>query len=128
MNQLGDKPLQRLLSGFIRMHVLHHAAEGGLFGNWMIEELRHHGYRLSAGTLYPMLRSMERDGWIKGRDESQGSRRRLYRITAKGRIALKEARARLRELFHETDNEEGRAKSRSRNPAARKSRGPRRAS
>ena len=96
-----DKPLQRVLSGFIRMHVLHHAEEGDLFGHWMIEELRHHGYKISAGTLYPMLRTMERDGWIKGRDEKDGARRRFYRITPKGRKALKEVRARLQELFRE---------------------------
>lgn len=83
------------------MHVLHHAEEGGLFGHWMIEELRHHGYRISAGTLYPMLRAMERDGWIKGRNERGGARRRLYRITPKGRAALAEVRARLKELFGE---------------------------
>ena len=96
-----DKPLQRVLSGFIRMHVLHHAEEGGLYGNWMIEELRHHGYSISPGTLYPMLRSMEKDGWIAGRDEKAGARRRLYRITPKGRKALEEVRARLQELFKE---------------------------
>ena len=97
----ADKPLQRVLSGFIRMHVLHHAEEGDLFGHWMIEELRHHGYTISAGTLYPMLRTMEKDGWIRGRDEKGGARRRLYRITPKGRKALKEVRARLQELFRE---------------------------
>ncbi len=96
-----DKPLQRVLSGFIRMHVLHHAEEDDLFGHWMIEELRHHGYSISAGTLYPMLRTMERDGWIKGRDEKDGARRRFYRITPKGRKALKQVRARLQELFRE---------------------------
>ena len=96
-----DKPLQRVLSGFIRMHVLHHAEEGDLFGHWMIEELRHHGYTISAGTLYPMLRTMEKDGWIAGRDEKDGAHRRFYRITTKGRKALKEVRARLQELFRE---------------------------
>jgi DNA-binding PadR family transcriptional regulator len=96
-----DKPLQRVLAGFIRMHVLHHAAGGNLCGNWMIEELRHHGYNISAGTLYPMLRTMENDGWIKGREDRDRARRRLYRITPKGRAALKEARARLQELFRE---------------------------
>lgn len=96
-----DKPLQRVLAGFIRMHVLHHAEEGNLFGNWMIEELRHHGYKISAGTLYPMLRTMEKDGWIVGRDEKRGAHRRFYRITRQGRAALKEVRARLQELFHE---------------------------
>jgi PadR family transcriptional regulator, regulatory protein PadR len=105
-----DKPLQRLLAGFIRMHVLHHAREGDLCGNWMIEELRRHGYKISAGTLYPMLRTMERDGWIKGRNEKGGARRRLYRITANGRVALKEVRARLQELFREVGAERGRRK------------------
>ncbi len=96
-----DRPLQRVLSGFIRMHVLHHAGEGNLFGHWMIEELRNHGYKISSGTLYPLLRGMERDGWIEGRYENGGARRRLYNITPLGIKALKEVRARLRELFGE---------------------------
>lgn len=96
-----DRPLQRVLAGFIRMHVLHHAEEGELYGNWMIEELRHHGYKISPGTLYPMLRAMEKDGWLTGRLEEGGARRRLYRITPRGQMALQEVRARLRELFHE---------------------------
>jgi DNA-binding PadR family transcriptional regulator len=28
----------------------------------MIEELRRHGYRISPGTLYPMLHALERKG------------------------------------------------------------------
>jgi len=83
------------------MHVLYHTAEGGLCGNWMIEELRHHGYKISPGTLYPLLRAMEKDGWIKGQDEGSGRRRRIYKITAEGKEALKEIRAKLRELFRE---------------------------
>ena len=96
-----DKPLQRLLFGFIRMHVLYHADEGGLYGNWMLEELRHHGYNVSPGTLYPMLRAMEKDGWIRGQKEKKSPHRTLYRITPKGRTALAEARTRLKELFRE---------------------------
>jgi DNA-binding PadR family transcriptional regulator len=117
-----EKPIQRMLAGFIRMHVLHHAEEGGLYGNWMIEELRHHGYKISAGTLYPMLRAMERDGWIRGREEKSGARRRLYRITPEGRAALKEVRARLRKLFHEVVTTAGKNDSRERNPATQKKR------
>jgi PadR family transcriptional regulator PadR len=103
-----DKPLQRVLAGFIRMHVLHHAEEGGLFGQWMIEELRGHGYKISPGTLYPMLRRMEKDGWIKGRDDEDGARR-LYTITAKGRKALAEGRSRLREMFREVGKSKGKS-------------------
>ena len=93
---------QDLLSGFIRIHILHHAAEGEIYGQWIIEELGRHGYRLSAGTLYPMLHSLERRGYLRSREKRMGrTARRLYRTTAQGRTALEEAKARLRELVGE---------------------------
>ncbi|MEM2226252.1 MAG: PadR family transcriptional regulator [Candidatus Bathyarchaeia archaeon] len=40
---------------------------------------------LSAGTLYPLLHSLESNGYIEGSWESEGGRdRRIYRITQKG--------------------------------------------
>src|SRR3972149_1586947 len=42
---------QNLLKGLIRLHILHHASEEEFYGQWMIQELAHHGYRLSPGTL-----------------------------------------------------------------------------
>src|SRR5579859_2643932 len=39
-----------LLVGFVRIHILHHAAEGEVYGQWLIEELARHGYRISPGT------------------------------------------------------------------------------
>ena len=93
---------QELLSGLIRLHVLHHAVEGEVYGQWMIEELRRHGYRLSPGTLYPMLHAMERKGYLASREARQGrSVRRLYRATALGRRALGEAKRKARELLAE---------------------------
>lgn len=93
---------QDLLSGLIRLHVLHHAAEGNLYGQWMIEELARHGYRLSPGTLYPMLRSMEKKGYLTSREQRSGrSVRRIYRVTPLGREALETAREKVRELFGE---------------------------
>ncbi|SPJ24252.1 PadR family transcriptional regulator [Palleronia abyssalis] len=98
---------QELLSGFIRPHVLHHAAEGNLYGNWMIEELAHHGYRISPGTLYPMLHAMERKGYLTSRVERAGrSQRRIYRATPYGMEALTMAREKIRELFHEVAPED----------------------
>lgn len=91
-----------LLSGFIRLHVLHHADEQAIYGQWMIEELAHHGYRLSPGTLYPMLHKMERDGYLVSRQERQGRiTRKLYTITAKGREGLDLAKKRIREFTGE---------------------------
>lgn len=88
-----------LLAGFVRLHVLHHAAEHEVYGLWMIEELARHGYRLSPGTLYPMLEAMEERGYLVSRRERHGrTLRRLYRITELGREGLALAMERLREL------------------------------
>ena len=93
---------QELLAGFIRLHILHHAAEGDLYGQWMIEELAHHGYHVSPGTLYPMLHGMERKGYLTSRIERAGrSQRRIYRTTAYGIEAMTIAQDKIRELFRE---------------------------
>ncbi len=93
---------QEFLAGLIRLHVLHHAVEGEFFGNWMIEELHEHGYKIGPGTLYPMLHALERKGYLKSRTEGAGRRaRRYYRTTRKGREALKVAISKVRELFNE---------------------------
>jgi PadR family transcriptional regulator PadR len=93
---------QDLLSGLIRLHVLHHAVEDEVYGQWMIEELARHGYRLSAGTLYPMLRSMEKKGYLVSEERRAGrSIRRIYRATPLGREALEIARGKVRELIGE---------------------------
>jgi DNA-binding PadR family transcriptional regulator len=91
-----------LYGGLIRLHILHHAAEEPIFGLGIIKELRHHGYELSAGTLYPMLHGLEKKGYLTSCLERSGRRgRRLYAITEQGRIALTDAKAKVRELFGE---------------------------
>ena len=93
---------QDLYGGLIRLHILHHAAEEPIFGLGIIEELRRHGYELSAGTLYPMLHGLEKKGYLASHHERTGRRqRRVYEITADGRVALTGARAKVRELFGE---------------------------
>jgi len=93
---------RNLYTGLIRLHILHHAAEGPIFGQAMIDELARHGYRLSAGTLYPILHGMERQGYLKSRATLTGGRnRRVYRATPSGRKALVTARQRVQELFGE---------------------------
>nr|HUM34521.1 PadR family transcriptional regulator [Candidatus Saccharicenans sp.] len=51
--------------GFIKIHILHHAAEQPVYGLWLIEELNRHGYRLSPGTLYPLLHSLEKEKYLE---------------------------------------------------------------
>ncbi|KAA6463389.1 PadR family transcriptional regulator [Acidobacteria bacterium AB60] len=68
----------------------------------MIEELGRHGYRLGPGTMYPLLRSMERRGWLKAKVDVVNGRRRIsYYATRVGKAALQVGRERVRELFEE---------------------------
>jgi DNA-binding PadR family transcriptional regulator len=91
-----------LYSGLIRLHVLHHAAQGSVFGLGMIEELARHGYRISPGSLYPILHGLEKKGYLSSKEQSNGkSRRRVYRATPAGRKALRAAQDKVRELFRE---------------------------
>jgi DNA-binding PadR family transcriptional regulator len=113
-----------LFSGMVRLHVLHHAEEGPIFGLAIIEELRRHGYQISAGTLYPILHGLEKKGYLVSTSERRDGRdRRVYTITALGRNALAVGRDKVRELFGELVEEprrRGHLKSavRSRKPPA----------
>ncbi|MBI3670696.1 MAG: helix-turn-helix transcriptional regulator [Acidobacteria bacterium] len=101
-----DPHQQELYSGLIRLHILHHAAHEGIFGLWIIEELAGHGYKLSPGTLYPMLHNLERKGYLRSSEKRDGRRiRRVYRATPLGRRALEAAKAKVRELFEEVFEE-----------------------
>lgn len=92
-----------LFAGLIRLHVLHHAALGPIFGFGMITELARHGYRLSPGTLYPLLHGLEAKGYLRSVMTPRGRQpiRRMYRITPAGRRALAAARHKVQELFGE---------------------------
>jgi DNA-binding PadR family transcriptional regulator len=91
-----------LLTGFIRLHILHHAAEHEIYGQWMIDELAGHGYRLSPGTMYPMLHAMAEKGYLVSRVERKGrTARKLYRATRLGKQGLAQAKVRIREFTGE---------------------------
>ncbi|WP_026561169.1 PadR family transcriptional regulator [Bacillus sp. J37] len=99
---MEDKVLRKLFLGFIHIHILHHANEHPIFGIWMLEELREHGYNISPGTLYPILHTMESDGLLIREDRNvEGKIRKYYTTTEKGNMVLNEARAKAYELFKE---------------------------
>jgi DNA-binding PadR family transcriptional regulator len=99
---IDENRSQDLYSGLIRLHILHHACEEPIFGLGMIEELGRHGYRLSAGTIYPMLHRLETSGLLRSHEERDGRRRRrTYRATRAGEKALATAKQKVWELFSE---------------------------
>ena len=105
MSKTKAEPLnvdRELYSGLIRLHVLHHAAQGEVFGLGMMEELARHGYRISPGSLYPLLHGLEKKGYLQSKEQRNGkSLRKVYRATPQGRKALRAAKGKVRELFHE---------------------------
>ncbi len=94
---------REVLLGFWKVHILHHASEEPIHGQWVLTELRRHGYEISPGTLYPLLHRMERHGWLQCRKVRGGGprARRDYRLTQAGRRVLTEVRRQLEELHRE---------------------------
>ena len=103
MNHESSKTSHReLYSGLIRLHVLYHASKEPVFGLEMIEELGRHGYKLSPGTMYPLLHGLEKKGLLRSSRAGRRPNSRLeYRATAAGRAALRVAKEKVRELFSE---------------------------
>jgi DNA-binding PadR family transcriptional regulator len=94
--------MREFLRGAVRLHLLHHAAEGEIHGAWLSDELASHGYKISPGTLYPTLHRMEAEGLLVSRKEVvEGRTRRVYAATEQGRAVLAEMRHALRELADE---------------------------
>jgi DNA-binding PadR family transcriptional regulator len=94
---------REVLLGFWKVHILHHAGEAPVHGQWILTELRRHGHEVSPGTLYPLLKRMERLGWLKGKADPKGGRRarKDYRLTQEGGKVLALLRQQLEELHRE---------------------------
>ena len=94
--------LREFFLGFIKIHILHHAAEEPVYGLALIGELRRHGYELSPGTLYPVLHQLEEAGYLARADRVvEGKVRKYYVLTRRGGVALKGAREKIGELVGE---------------------------
>jgi DNA-binding PadR family transcriptional regulator len=99
---MRDPIAREFLLAFWKIHILHHAADGrGVYGQWMLEELSHHGYRLSPGTLYPILARMAQRGWLRAAEPIRSKGARVYRLTPRGHDVLNQLRVSLDELYGE---------------------------
>ena len=98
--------IREFFLGFIKIHILHHATKRPVYGLWLIEELSRHGYKLSPGTLYPILHSLEKKEYLKCYQETvEGKIRKYYKTTAKGKKALIKAKGKIKELVNEVFKE-----------------------
>ena len=92
--------------GFIKIHILYHASKEEIYGTELINEIKRHGYNISPGTLYPTLHLLEKKEYLSVVSKNvEGKIRKYYKITLKGRKALEEAKAKIKELVNEVIKE-----------------------
>jgi DNA-binding PadR family transcriptional regulator len=94
---------RKIILGFIRVHILHHASfDEGIYGVEMIEELERHGYKISPGTLYPILHEMKNDGVLNLEERKvNGKIRKIYKLTPKGVRTFQKLKRFVNELSEE---------------------------
>lgn len=96
---MQDNIIRKLFLAFIEVLILHHASKEPVYGSWMIRELGHYGYDVSAGTLYPILHSMEKNGLLTCEKKLVKSKiRKYYSTTYTGLATLKKAKREISEL------------------------------
>ena len=100
--KMHDKVLRKIFLGFIQVHILHHAKKGSVYGSFLLEELKTHGYEMSPGTLYPILHHMQTGGLLEKEEKTvNGKIRKYYKTTQLGEKVLKDAREKAAELIRE---------------------------
>ena len=86
-----------LISGSTTMLLLKLLAEKDMYGYEMIEVLRERSenvFELKAGTLYPLLHSLEAKGLLNKYEKEAGNKvRKYYSITKHGRKILDEKKS-----------------------------------
>jgi len=71
--------------GFLQVLVLA-LLEKDTYGYSMVRTIRDLGYEVEENTLYPLLRRLEKNGWVKSKwDISEVRPRKFYGITDAGR-------------------------------------------
>ena len=117
--------MRQILFAFWKTHILYHASERPIYGQWIITELRRHGYEISPGTVYPLLERLEQCGWLQRRRQSEASdgigarRRKQYELGQQGLAALERLREGVTQLYEEVVLESGSSDSRRRRGARR---------
>ena len=101
---LKEQITRKIFNGLIYVHILHHGNIEEFYGSWMIEELKEHGYNISPGTLYPLLKLMVNEDLISKEERNvNGKIRKYYKTTQKGAQLLFELKNNLKEIFKDIE-------------------------
>ena len=84
--ELGIGSLETEMNrGFLHILVLA-LLEKDMYGYSMVKHIEGLGYKVEENTLYPLLRRLEKNGWIASKwDLTEDRPRKFYGVTAAGR-------------------------------------------
>lgn len=86
-----DKQLQKGSMKVIVLHILSTTPSHGYGIGTKVKKLTEDRLTVTEGTLYPLLHSLEADGYLTSEMQSQGERKKkMYKITDKGLKLLDE--------------------------------------
>lgn len=87
MNELLDTHLQELRRGTIVLACLQLLRNPG-YGYGLLEDLERRGFSTDANTLYPLLRRLEKQGYLTSEWNTDEARPRKFYRTAEAGISL----------------------------------------
>lgn len=92
------------MKGFLSFIVLHLISARDLSGEEIRKEIeKRRGSKPSPGTVYPVLKGLRQNGWIK--ETSSGGKMKRYCITPSGKKEIKAATKKFTELFCDMGSE-----------------------
>jgi PadR family transcriptional regulator, regulatory protein PadR len=92
-----DLAPKEIYLGIIRLYVLHHAGKRAISGSEMSWRLFRRGFKFSPRFIHPILRSLERKGYLMSRQVNNGGQvEKTYTATRAGRLAVERAREKVR--------------------------------
>ena len=84
----GNKIESEMNRGFLQIMVLL-TLETPMYGYKMLRFIEEIGYSVEENTLYPILRRLEKNGWLSSRWDVEHDRpKKYYKITEEGKIFL----------------------------------------
>jgi len=95
------KTEENVLTNPTKLFVLLLLSESDMHGYEIITEfMKRIKKKLSPGQIYPLLKSMMNKGFVQVYEEYQGKRRRkIYRLSQKGKEFCEESVSKMKELF-----------------------------
>jgi PadR family transcriptional regulator PadR len=102
MMDYREQIYQSFWQGMLKLVILHQASMRPVYGSELSKYLCGQGYKISPGTLYPLLHTLEQESYLRSRVKVyKGRPRKYYETTDSGRFCLNELRQQICGIMRE---------------------------